>query len=637
MRGCKRIALVAHTAADARDVMVEGESGLLSVCSKGDVDHRGIYMGRPIYQPSKRRIIWANGAIARTYSGDKPDQLRGPQHDFAWADELCLVAGTMIAAERGAVPIEAIAAGERVWTRSGLRNVRAAWQSSQSAEVYRLTLSDGRSIVGTASHPIYSAGQFVPLASLASGAMVSVWQVNEQSGAAKLGISTEIITETEKANCCIGKNTKMRLAQFLPMLMSIISTGIRKTTSLKTFRQYPAQPTFFSMSREALLHGDLSSAAKTQSSICGGGGSLLSAPASIVARASAAKLPSPYSARQSARPETSGSAIPDMTELSVLSVERLSAPQAVYNFEVEGKHEYFANGILTHNCKWRYGDDAWSNLLMGLRLGLDPRVVATTTPRPIKLLMDLVKEPTTAITKASTYENKQFLADTFLTTVVKRYEGTRLGAQELLADMLIEVAGALWSRDMIEKNRVRTAPETFERIVIAVDPAVSSNEKSDEHGIMVCAKGHDGKGYLLEDLSMRGTPDEWGRAVIRAYDKWKADKIVAEVNQGGEMVELVIRTTARNLSDCGYRLDPHYSYKGVHASRGKAIRAEPISALYEQGIIRHVGLFAEVEDQMCSMTPDFDRNAVGYSPDRLDALVWGFTELFLGMKQNEVF
>jgi phage terminase large subunit-like protein len=337
---CKRLALVARTTADVRDVMVEGESGIMAVCPPWN---------RPRYEPSKRRLTWKNGAIATTYSADKPDQLRGPQHDSAWADEL------------------------------------AAWR-------------------------------------------------------------------------------------------------------------YP---------------------------------------------------------------------------------------------------------------------DAWDMLMFGLRLGADPRCVVTTTPRPTRIIRDLVKAVTTAITGGSTYDNIANLAPAFIEQIIRKYEGTTLGQQELYAKLLEDNPGALWQRDLIEQHRVIKAPE-LKRVVVALDPSATSGDEADEAGILVAGVGVDDHLYVIDDPSLRASPLGWGKAAVTAYHKYRADRIVAEVNNGGEMVELTIRT-----------IDKSVSYKSVHASRGKQTRAEPVAALYEQGRCHHVGMFAELEDEMCQWVPGDP------SPNRMDALVWAGTELML--------
>lgn len=352
----KRIALVGRTAADVRDVMVQGESGILAV-SPADF--------RPRYLPSQRKLVWPNGAIATTYSGDKPDQLRGPQHDFAWADEL---------------------------------------------------------------------------------------------------------------------------------------------------------------------------------------------------------------------------------------------------------------------AAWRYSD-AWDQLMFGLRLGTRPRAVATTTPRPTKIIRELSKRDTTVVTRGRTIDNSANLAGSFLDEMKKRYEGTRLGRQELDGEVLDDNPGALWSYGLLDKLRWRkpaivTPAQVYHpplrRVVIGVDPAVSAKSTSDETGIVVCGLGADGHLYVLDDLSGIYTPHQWAMAVARAAIRWNADAAICEVNNGGDLVEANIRTVTQKLR-----------VLKVHAAHGKYTRAEPVSSIYERGMAHHCGTHATLETQMCEWNPKIDDD----SPDRVDALVWAMTELS-GINQN---
>jgi len=278
-------------------------------------------------------------------------------------------------------------------------------------------------------------------------------------------------------------------------------------------------------------------------------------------------------------------------------------------------------------ASWRY-PEAWDMLMFGLRLGNDPRAVVTTTPKPIKIIRELIADPTTVITRGSTYDNRANLAPAFLQQIVRKYEGTRLGRQELNAEILDDVPGALWSRALIEETRWpvhRNIPDLV-RIVVAIDPAVSTGEDADETGIIVAGKDADGHGYVLADQSARYAPTEWARTAIALYRQHKADRIVAEVNNGGDMVESTIRM-----------IDPNVSYSAVRASRGKVIRAEPVAALYEQRRIHHVGAFPTLEDQMCAFAPDFDRSSAGFSPDRVDGLVWAFADLLVEQMSNEGF
>jgi len=273
---------------------------------------------------------------------------------------------------------------------------------------------------------------------------------------------------------------------------------------------------------------------------------------------------------------------------------------------------------------WRY-PEALDMLLLGLRLGDDPRIVITTTPRPVKLIRELLIDPTAVVTRGSSYENRINLAQAFFDQIIRKYEGTRLGRQEIDAELLDDVPGALWTRALIEAARPPMGflqPEMI-RVVVAIDPAATSGEDADETGIIVAGKDAQGRGYVLADLSGHYTPTEWARTAIAAYRSHGADRVVAEVNNGGEMVEATLRM-----------IDYNVSYTAVRATRGKAVRAEPVSALYEQGRIRHMAALPKLEDQMCQFTSDLDRSP-GQSPDRVDALVWAFTDLLVEPMESQ--
>ncbi len=272
-------------------------------------------------------------------------------------------------------------------------------------------------------------------------------------------------------------------------------------------------------------------------------------------------------------------------------------------------------------AKFRYIQETWDQLQFGLRLGLHPRALVTTTPRPLPLIKRLMSDPDTAVTRGSTLDNKSNLAANTVKQLYDRYGGTRLGRQELEGEILGDIPGALWNRQWLDDGRLTEAPKDLERVYVAVDPAVSNNEGSDEHGIVVVglARDKDGyaRGYVLADGTCRGTPEDWARKAVSLYRFWSADKIIAEKNQGGDMVLSTLRAIDRSVP-----------VELVHASRGKAVRAEPISALYEQGRVHHVGRFDALEDQMCSFSVDNIRSEGNGSPDRVDALVWGLTKIF---------
>jgi phage terminase large subunit-like protein len=265
-------------------------------------------------------------------------------------------------------------------------------------------------------------------------------------------------------------------------------------------------------------------------------------------------------------------------------------------------------------ASWRYRE-AWDMLMFGLRLGDNPRGVVTGTPKPIALIRQLVADPTTVVTRGSTYENAANLPAAFLDAIIKRYEGTRLGRQELNAEILDDIEGALWTRAVIDAGRVAKAPDLV-RVVVGVDPAVTATEESDETGIVVVGQGVDMQYYVLSDRTCRLSPDGWARRAVETFREFEADRIIGEVNNGGDLVEAVVGHAAKHLGVL-------HSYKSVRASRGKAVRAEPIAALYEQGRVHHVGSLAALEDQLCGWVP----GAGDRSPDRMDALVWALSEL----------
>jgi predicted phage terminase large subunit-like protein len=269
---------------------------------------------------------------------------------------------------------------------------------------------------------------------------------------------------------------------------------------------------------------------------------------------------------------------------------------------------------------WRYMSETWDMARLGLRLGPHPRAVVTTTPRPRQALREMIASVDSVVSRATTDDNPS-LAASVRADLYRVYGGTRLGRQELGGELIDDVPGALWTRAIIKHApppriiRGGVIETDLARVVVAVDPAITSGDNSDETGIVVAGLGHDGRGYVIADLSTRMSPIEWARRAIAAYHEHKADRIIAEANQGGDMVSTVIRT-----------VDPTVPVTLVHASRGKRTRAEPVAALYEQGRVTHTAPMPDLEDQLCSYTGEPGEA----SPDRLDALVWGLSSLMLG-------
>jgi phage terminase large subunit-like protein len=276
----------------------------------------------------------------------------------------------------------------------------------------------------------------------------------------------------------------------------------------------------------------------------------------------------------------------------------------------------FAAAWCDELAKWRTPHAAWDMLQFGLRLGPNPQVAVTTTPRPIPLLKQIIADAATVLTRTATLDNIKNLSPGFVAEMTRRYAGTALGRQELLGEIVDDIVGALWRREWIAEHRVRGLPD-LQRIVVAVDPPVTATAASDACGILVAGISAEGNGYVIADRTVQGRePHAWARAVIATYHEFNADRVVAEVNQGGDLVLGVLRQIDRNVP-----------VRAVHATRGKWLRAEPIAALYAEGRIHHHGIFPELEEQMCAFGAE--GLSCGRSPDRLDALVWALTDLML--------
>lgn len=275
-------------------------------------------------------------------------------------------------------------------------------------------------------------------------------------------------------------------------------------------------------------------------------------------------------------------------------------------------------------AKFRRANDVWNQLQLCMRLGENPRSIVTTTPRPIKLIQSLMASADVFVTKGSTFDNAANLASTYLDQVRSQFLNTRLGAQEIFAEVLTETVGALWQRSLIHYRQPSyddAGRPDLKRIVIAIDPATTTHEQSDETGIVVVGVDEQNQGFVLEDLSGKLSPNDWGTRVVNAFYRLKVDKIVVEINKGGDLVENVLRA-----------IDSTIPVKAVRATRGKYTRAEPIAALYEQGKVCHSQPLTILETQMCDYVPGLSSK----SPDRMDALVWGLTELMLDSEKSPI-
>ena len=275
-------------------------------------------------------------------------------------------------------------------------------------------------------------------------------------------------------------------------------------------------------------------------------------------------------------------------------------------------------------CAWSYAEETLSNLRFGLRLGTNPRLVITSTPRPIVALRNLLLEPSVMVRKASTLANKAHLSPVFMRTIFDTYGGTRIGRQELSGEILDDIEGALWTRKMIDVALVKETPR-FEKVIIAIDPPVTSGAKADSCGIIIVGRtgfGRDAKAYILHDATVQGlSPERWAKHVLVLWEKWDVDYVLIEINQGGEMVKSVFNAIGADIV-----------IRTVYASKSKSARAEPVAALYEQGRVKHIGGFAKLEDELCAL--GIGGYFAGKSPDRADALVWAVSDLLLAPRMN---
>lgn len=596
-RGFKRGMAVAATNSDIERVMIKGESGFLACCWKGDKTYNGVELGYPEWSPTKRTISWANGASITFFSAEEPERLRGPQGDFAWCDELCLVAGTQIETFDGPKAVELITKEDLVLTRFGYRPVVDAWHTGKR-DTWKITTTSGKTLQGTYDHPVLTDKGWKSLGELKVGENTLVW-----NGTDSVGTKPNTITLTAKENYSTEQSTNTCTGVYQRVGKFITETKTRVTIVTKILSHFLGQIITKATSQEGftktLIQGSVLKP-------CGIKNNLEKLFAESVGQGLNLLAQEQNFARQHVQVE------------AITSVEKTNRTD-VYNINVQDCHEYVANGILNHNCAWNRDRDTWQMLSFCLRLGKHPQTMITTTPKPTKLIRDIIKNPKTIVVSGSTFDNSANLAETYIASVKAEYEGTRIGRQELYAEILDEASGALWTRDLLSKCEIEvTDPvefaKTLNRVVVAVDPAITTNLESDMTGIVVAGMDVNGVCYVLQDATDRFSPEQWASKAIELYNLYGADRLVAERNQGGEMVRHTFKTVDETLP-----------VKLVHASRGKFARAEPVSSLYERGRVKHVKGLDDLEDQMVQWEP---LGAIG-SPDRLDALVWAITELAL--------
>ncbi len=620
-------AVIARNAADVRKNCRDMTAGIVAVADRDRVLKQ--------YNRHEEDIYLRNGAVIHAISADKPDRLRGFNLSGAWADELCLPPNAQIETAAGAVPIERVCAGSEVWTRSGLRRVLRARPTRRNAEMWELATEDGHVLRCTPDHRVWADGMWQEARGVTPGSRLYAWTHPLSSPSApRLGSSgmgsdgtgwegpaprvPRATTETPEGISCTGWSGNEPTAVSRTGSSFTTWTGTKPTTASRTWHSSATPST-----RSSTTERPISRPGTLARQPSGPTGRPVGSSAIFAARSSSPLACGRGSVTRDAQP---GSVVVGSRPLPYRE-------PVTYDLTVEGDHEFFADGILVHNCAWRFPSDTWDyGLMPALRAGKHPRVVVTTTPKPIALIKRLVEEAraeeskplakrSRVITTGSTFENTDNLAPNFIEEMLT-LRGTRIGRQELEAELLFDTSGSLVTPEMIESGRIYPDRDgfsleefmgTLQRVVVAVDPAGSYGEESDETGIVVCAKGRDGHGYVLEDRSCKKSPHEWAAIAAAMYEKWQADAIAAEKNMGHDMVEDVIRSVA-----------PYVRYIPIQAVMGKRLRAEPITALYEQNRIHHLGTFPKLEDQLTSWSPD-----AKYSPDRMDALVHGFTELGL--------
>ena len=522
----KHVNIIGATADDARDIMVEGESGILAVCPSWE---------RPEYLPTKRRLEWPNGCKTLIFTADEPERLRGKQHQRLWADELaCLATGTLVVGEYGQKPIERIEPGDRVWTRNGLECVLASGLSGVD-DLYEVEFSNGQALTGNGKHPIWVEGEgFVPLAALLPGDMLLPW--DESSGTAGIGTRTPgtAITATGVDSFCIGRFGSEKSDRSPPVTRSTTATETAPTTGSRTWNVCPAANI-----STALILCVVGPSGRRKSdgeavSRPGSGANQRSAPASSAARGSLQPGCVPASAPTSAsRPiaatpgwttspasvlPAGGSSPSAATAPSaaapvfVLRVRKLGRRGPVYNLTVEGTPEFFANGVLTHNS-WRY-QEAWDQAMFGLRLGPDPKAVITTTPKPRPILRDLLDRPGLVISKGTTYENEENLAPEFFAEIIRKYEGTRLGQQELEAELLLDEGLAYRVESDVHVIPSFFVPEHWERFE-AMDYG-----RNHPTAWPVFAVDNDGNVIVFDMYYSPGLVSEHVKAIQKCRKRW---------------------------------------------------------------------------------------------------------------------
>ena len=549
-----RTAIIAPTYSDARDTCVEGESGLLSILPKACVNTWNRSMGE---------LHLENGSRFKLFGAEEPDRLRGPQH------HRCLVAGTQVLmADGNEKCISKVVVGDFVQTRKGQRRVIAAGLSDNPAKRFIIEYGE-TSLTGTADHPILVGGEWKPLGELKKGD--EVWQLSLMMGGAGTQRQQDITSERVKVRtgkmqkglmaACIatfgenlkGQSQKVMTSTIRTKIQEIMSWKILNCYSMESMQDITTQAALLIQTKLLQLRNSLKNFGKKLSFEFVNASAVdqsLSLVASVSQGAFAAAFvpveigsilsfqsnePVSFVNKSIQQKEIFKSIVQNNVHLkpvTIESVRQLDSKEPVYNLTVEDDHEFIANGIIVHNCwcdelgAWRYAE-TWDQMLFGLRLGVDPRVVVTTTPKPTKLIKELARNKRTIVTRGSTFDNAANLAPAALAQLKAKYEGTRLGRQELEAEILEQSEAALWTLEQIENARFKGELPEMRRIVISIDPAITAKAESNLTGIIAAGLGVDRRGYILADASGQYSPDGWARKAIALFDSLGADRIVA--------------------------------------------------------------------------------------------------------------
>lgn len=667
-------AVVAPTAGDARTVCMESvTSGLLTalgakVGAGGTVIEPGPYVDR--YSKTTATIYLANGGIV--YSDGADDgayRIQGKN----LAGAMCLAAGELVITARGDVPIEDVRPSDLVMTRTGWKAVQRVICTSPAAPLIAVTMADGRTLRCTPDHLVHTDRGWVQSRMLQVGAKVTIWndpwQDRLRGTISRVGATTDVATGTTQAapitkmadqSDSISRSGKVRTDKpSRPVWLSTTSTTTtrtmirpisrllrrwstwRTTTAARSGLSKPG----ISLASESLSRGSdarlpdtpvFSAASSSRGSALG---TRSSAPDSARSECDTAGTRNCVAVIDAERPicqliESTDSVAGRVVTLTSVIAVRPAGVSDVYDLTIEDAHEFFASGVLVHNCDevglWKNWKVAWNeSLRYAVRIS-PAKLIICGTPKRTMPARELVKQlladdvslgGRTVNRQLLTRDNAANLDEDTLREFLSSM-GTALERQELEGEIIDDIEGAMWRIENIDANRleVESAVDAFDvinplRVGIGIDPAVTSNKDSDETGIIVAAKGADGRGFVLEDLSGTYRPEDWPPVVMEAAERWQADRIVAEVNNGGDYIGSVLRAA-------GYK----GAYDTVRATRGKAVRAEPVAMAYQKGRGVHVGRFPELEEQLCGWVP-----GEGDSPDRLDALVWIMT--YLGVVQ----